>query len=297
VVATCRSNHATATANGLTIDSGLFGQNLKCRPRIVRSAAEAAAQNLGPFDYILVCVKALPSNPSIPEQIAPAVSESTSIVLIQNGVDIEAPFAESFYPAHAIISSVAYLPVTQTSPAVFTHREVEKLHLGTHPVDAPPAHKTAAAGFAALIQQGGATAVHHHDIGHERWSKLLVNAAWNPICAISRVPDATFLAASAGAADYVRDVMLEVASIAQAVGYKDVSTDTVDWQIGRAKARSLPGIEPSMLADALAGRPVEADAIVGNAVRIAEKTQVKVPLLRALYATLVALNRSFEKER
>jgi 2-dehydropantoate 2-reductase len=94
---------------------------------------------------------------------------------------------------------------------------------------------------------------------------------------------------------YVRDVMLEVASIAQAIGYKDVTTEIVDWQIGRAKARSLPGIEPSMLADALAGRQVEADAIVGNAVRIAEREKVGVPLLKGLYATLVALNRSFEK--
>jgi 2-dehydropantoate 2-reductase len=95
----------------------------------------------------------------------------------------------------------------------------------------------------------------------------------------------------------VRAVMLEIAAVAQAVGYPDVSDEKVEWQMDRAKARSLPGIEPSMMADALAGREMEADAIVGNAIRIADTKGVKVPLLKANFALLKALNESYKREQ
>ena len=105
------------------------------------------------------------------------------------------------------------------------------------------------------------------------------------------------MAASPEAAEYVRAVMLEIVGIAQAAGYPGVSPETVDWQMGRAKARPLPGVEPSMMADALAGRQMEADAIVGHAVRIADEKGVSVPLLKGNYALLKALNESFKRNQ
>jgi 2-dehydropantoate 2-reductase len=295
IAAICRSNYDVAVRDGFTINSTIFGDNIKCRPQIVRSVNEAQENGLGPFDYIIVAAKALPTTPSIPSLLAPAVSPNTSIVLIQNGVGIEDIYAKAF-PNNPILSCVTYLPVTQTSPAVFSHREVEKLHVGTYPHDAPQQHKDSAETFVSLINSAGATAIHHPDVGSERWAKLLVNASWNPICALARSRDAEFMAASPDAADYIRAVMLEIAAIAQAVGYPDVSDAKVDWQMSRAKARSLPGIEPSMMADARAGREMEADAIVGNAIRIADAKGIKVPLLKANYALLKALNESFKRD-
>ena len=103
------------------------------------------------------------------------------------------------------------------------------------------------------------------------------------------------MAASSHAAEYVRAVMMEIVSIAQSAGYSKITSETVDWQMGRAKARPLPGIEPSMLADALAGRQMEADAIVGNAIRIADANGIQAPLLKANYVLLQALNESFRR--
>jgi 2-dehydropantoate 2-reductase len=296
VTAICRSNYEVASQNGFTINSTIFGNNLSCKPNVVRSVNEAQYGGLGPFDYVIVAAKALPVTPSIPSLLKPAVSPNTAMVLIQNGVGIEAIYADAF-PNNPILSCVTYLPVTQTSPAVFTHKEVEKLHVGTFPHNAPADHKYAAERLVSLINSVGATAVHHDDVGSQRWAKLLVNASWNPICALARSRDAQFMATSPEATAYVRDVMLEITSIAQAIGYNNVSNETVDWQMSRAKARSLPGIEPSMMADAMAGRETEADAIVGNAVKIAEANGVKVPLLTANYALLKALNESFKRER
>ena len=85
IVAICRSNYDVVSKDGITINSTIWGSNLKVRPTVVRSVTDAAALSSDPFDYILICSKALSTIPSTAEIIKPAVSTATTIVLIQNG--------------------------------------------------------------------------------------------------------------------------------------------------------------------------------------------------------------------
>ena len=73
IVTVCRSNYDSASKDGFTINSSLWGQNLKVRPVVVRSVEEAAAADPSPFDYVLICSKALPTVPSTAELIRPAI--------------------------------------------------------------------------------------------------------------------------------------------------------------------------------------------------------------------------------
>jgi 2-dehydropantoate 2-reductase len=295
IVAVCRSNYAAASAHGFTIHSTLWGRDLSFKPHVVRTPNDATC--LGPFDFIIVSNKILPNTSSIPSLLSPVVSPHTSLVLVQNGISIEQPYSTAF-PNNPILSTVTYLPTTRTSPVVVEHKEVEHLHIGTYPsTKVPASHKSAAETLASLIKAGGASATVHDDIQFERWNKLLVNASWNPISALSRSRDAQFFAASSYATEYITSVMREIAAIAQASGYPAVGEDLIRHQISRARARPLPGVELSMLADALAGRAMEVDAIVGNAVKIAEEKGVHVPLLRGLYALLKGLDESFRRDR
>ncbi len=297
VFTVCRSNYEAASSQGFTINSSLFGQNINVRPQVVRTVEEAVSRSDGKaFDFIVVTAKSIPGTPSLPDQILPAVSPGTSIALIQNGIAIEGIYHSKF-PDNALLSCVVYLPATQTSPGIVSHGEVERLHIGTYPATAPTTHKSAAEGLAALIRSGGGTAVVHEDVQTERSGKLLVNASWNPICALSRSRDGHFLRSSPSAPEFVKSVMLEIASIAQASGYSSVDTSLIEHQLQRAKVRPLPGVEPSMLADALAGRNMEVDAIVGNALKIAREKGVDTPLLNGIYALLKALDQSFDRAR
>ena len=293
----CRSNYTVASTSGFTINSTIFGDNIHFKPNVSRTVADAVASSpLGEkFDYIVVTAKAIPSQPSIAEQLRPAVGPDTTIALIQNGIAIEEPYAE-LYPNNPLLSCVVYLPTTQTSPGVITHTEIELLHIGSFP--STTLNHPAAESFAKLLNEGGGTTQLHADIQPQRFSKLLVNASWNPICALSLSRDAQFLASSPPeiSLNLIRGLMLEIAALAQACGYTDINADTVEYQIGRAKVRSLPGIEPSMLADANGHARMEVDAIVGNAVRMAEQKGVKTQLLRGVYALLNALDQSFERE-
>lgn len=322
VITICRSNFDEASRNGFTIHSKLWGDNLKFRPRVARSVTDAVQQLASSsssseqqgFDFVVVAAKALPTNPSIAELIAPAVAEGkTAIVLIQNGIGIEDEYAARF-PKNPLLSTVAYFPATQVSPAVIQHKEVELLHVGAYPATtASLEHKQAARGFVDLIAKGGATAVLHEDVQRERWVKLLVNGSWNPVCALTRLRDREFIDANSGVnlgidfeddkdrgkgegVRFIRDVMLEISAIAQAYGYGDVNEEMVDFQIGRAVARDLPGVQPSMLADVFEGRSLEVDAIVGNTVRLARKKGVAVPMLRTVYLLANGLSESFSRK-
>ncbi|KAH7321626.1 2-dehydropantoate 2-reductase [Rhexocercosporidium sp. MPI-PUGE-AT-0058] len=289
IVTVCRSNYDSASKDGFTINSSIWGENQKVRPVIVRSVDEAATTDPAPFDYVLVCSKALPTIPSTAEMIRPAVSPNTKIVLIQNGIAIEEPYAR-LYPSNPLLSTIVYMPVSQTSPGVILHKEVELLHIGSYPASSSiePAKE-----FANLIKAGGGTAEVHQDVQFERWSKLLVNASWNPMCALSRSPDAQLLKSSPEAKDLVRDVMLEIAAVASSCGYKTINSALVEFQLGRATIRELPGVAPSMLADALAGRNMEVEAIVGNVLKVGKEHGVVTPMLRAIYVLATALNGSF----
>lgn len=292
VGAVCRSNYTAAKTNGFIINSTLWG-DVHVQPEVFRDPSEAS----GPWDFVVVCSKAMPNqNPSTAEMIKPAVGHTTAVVIIQNGIAVEDEYA-ALFPNNPILSGVVYLPATQTAPAVIAHKEVELLYIGTFPANAPEGHKASAREFASIIKAGGGTVEVHDDIQLERWSKLLVNAAWNPTCALTRSRDAQFLSSSPGALHFVRSVMHEVASIAQAVGYKEIDAKMIEFQISRATARNLPGIEPSMLADALAGRAMEVEAIVGNTVRIARDHGVSTPLLNALYALAKGLDSQNEQRR
>ncbi|KAI4945078.1 hypothetical protein J4E91_008055 [Alternaria rosae] len=284
--AVCRSNYEVVKKNGFTINSSIFGENLHFRPNVVRDCGEAASQSPDPFEYIIVCSKAIPD--TVPKLIAPVVTPGhTAIVLIQNGVGIEEEYLKA-YPNNPIISAVVYMPATQRPAGVIKHGEVEKLQVGAYPSSATPDYAKA---FTEFVTAAGATAEFYEDVQHKRWMKLLVNASWNPMCALALSKDTDILTASEEANGVVLAVMLEIRDIAAAHGY-DITREQVDNQLSRAQARipTNAGIEPSMLQDVQSDRRIEVEAIVGNPVRMGKEKGVACVRLEMLYILAKALD-------
>ena len=315
ITAICRSNYDAVASKGITIESTIWGDHT-FRPDVVAKSIEDVAsqepQQRSKYDFIVVASKSFPgSKPTQASLLSSAVTEGhTAIALIQNGIAIEDEYSVA-YPENPILSGVVYLPATQTSPGVVMHREGEALHVGTYPAEGVPSfHREAAERLADLITKGGATVEVYDDIQVERWEKLLLNGSWNPVCALTRCRDAEFLYSSSNAQSnsnravdskdslpisLIRSVMLEIALVAHASGYPQITRKKIDFQLARAEARTLDtAVEPSMLADALNGRGMEVEAIVGNCVRVADEKGLgeKIPLLRAIYILSRALDGS-----
>lgn len=294
IYAVCRSNYEVARQNGFIINSEIWGFGHTVRPNIVRSVQEAVKQNGSAFDYVLVTTKATCMKTATEHPIQPALGAGSTIVVVQNGIRVEDPFRRLF-PENAIVSVVMYLPLTQTEPGVVYHHLLENIHLGTFPSRAPPQHKLAAERLCQMLSAGGAKATHDEDIQTERWKKLLINTSMNPICALSNLTDAKFLQTSEGTTKFVRNVIVEVAKTARAAGYDAITDDVVESRLRVVTSRKLPGIEPSMMADAIAGRQMEADALLGNVMDIARENGVEVPIVSTLYYLINGLNHSFGK--
>jgi 2-dehydropantoate 2-reductase len=286
VTTVCRSNYDAVSQSGISIQSALHNKTFSFKPTsVVRTVEEAKTK--GPFDYIVICSKNFPGEAV---RIKEAVSPETAIVLCQNGIGIEPEYTET-YPNNSIISGVVYLPTTQTAPGTVKWGPLQLLHIGTFPATAPPEAKHKARTYADMFERGGGVIRYHEDVQRERWIKLAVNVAWNPICALSRLDDANFLRSSALAEPLIRALMVEVGAVASAAGYAGVVTEgIIDAQMERPRKRlETGGKEPSMLTDVREGRNLEVEAILGNAVRIARREGVATDRLDVVYALAMGL--------
>ena len=293
VTAVCRSNYVVAKKDGFVIDSNVYGKGIHFRPKVVQSISEAAKD--GPFDYVIVATKTL-SDAETSKVIEPVVTKGrTLIALIQNGIGIEDEYIDRF-PENPLVSGVVYLPVTQTSPGHIQMGGVERLELGLFPASAyqtKPEVKQSADQFMEILTKAGSNAKWYEDIQEKRWNKLLLNAPWNPICALTLSRDVAFLVSSPLADKIIMDLMLEVVAISQALGYNNVSAEQASKQLEAVRGRiGSKGIEPSMLVDVLNDRRMEVETILGNPVKVAKSLGVDVPRMEMLYVLTKGLDEA-----
>jgi 2-dehydropantoate 2-reductase len=174
---------------------------------------------------------------------------------------------------------------------------LQLLHVGTYPSNASPEAKQAAQIFTDLFTKGGGIIKLHDDVQPQRWVKLAVNAAWNPLCALTQCDDGNLLSSSPEAEGVILDVMREVAKVADASGYPGaVSEEEIQTQMVRSRARKIGGGKcPSMQTDVQEGRKLEVEAILGSVVKRAKSLNVDVPKLEMIYVLTKALSFSIEK--
>lgn len=298
VTAVCRSNYHAVKQNGFLLISQRFG-HVQFRPDCVVQTVAECPQHV-PYDFIFVAMKSFPgSRPLLSDLIRPVVRPRTAIVLAQNGIAIEDEVAQA-YPDNPLLSCAVYMPATQTQQGVIHYPEMlNLLEIGTFPSTAPASHKTAAARLAQLVIAGGGEAQVHDDIQIARWSKLLLNGAWNPICALSLCTDGDFLLSSPHAFDLVWSVMLEIIALARKMGIPSVDEKVAQQKLAIAKRRAEAGQgrEVSMLQDIKQGRPFEVEAIVGNTVRLGQQWGVKMPFTNAIYALAKARLEAMLREQ
>lgn len=135
---------------------------------VVRTVSESVTSE--PFDYILITLKALPEVYDVAEIIAPAVTENTTIVLIQNGLGVEEPITAKF-PNNPIVSIVAYIGTSQTEPGKISMVGRESLVVGKYIAAKRDSDKQRAE-FIELLKKGDVEVQVVDDVERVRWQKL-----------------------------------------------------------------------------------------------------------------------------
>jgi len=205
------------------------------------------------------------------------------VLLIQNGVDVERPVAEAF-PENEILSGLAFICVHRTAPGTVHHQDYGRLVLGRYPAgESPTAQK-----LAHIFRHASVPCDVTEDVVTARWQKLVWNAPFNPMSVLCGGASTQDLLANEETTRLVRAVMEEVCAVAAADGHP-LPADVVERMI--ADTRKMTPYKTSMLLDFEAGRPMEVEAILGNAVRIARRRGVAVPHMETFYALLCAMKK------
>ncbi len=273
----CRSDYGIVKDKGIQVKS-IWG-DFSFRPhKVIKSCDELDSD----LDFILVCLKVLPEI-DVPALIKSAVGDKTSIVLIQNGIDIEPPIKKAF-PNNELISVLAFVCSNRVGPGIVHHLDYGQLKMGTYPYGIGEGAKT----LKRLFDIAKVPCELVEDVVKARWQKLVWNAPFNPLSVLSGGANTSEMLKDENMRKVIYDVMKEVCSIAKAEG-KSLPENIPEEMISLTE-KMVP-YKTSMLLDFEAKRPMEVEAILGNGVRIARKHGLNVPKMETLYSVLSILDR------
>ena len=279
----CRSDYEVVKFKGIKVASTL-GDFHFTPEKVIRDLGEYGP----PPDYILVGLKVLPEIDTA-EIIKEVVGPETAIVLLQNGVEIEDPVAQA-YPDNEIISGLAFICATRTSPGQIDHTDFGRVVIGRYPAG----KSIKAEELARLFNEAGLKCEVTEDAVTARWRKLVWNAPFNPISVLGGGADTKTMMENPESLELARKVMEEVYLIAAAAGHplpSDIVQENIDG------TRAMAPYKSSMLVDFEAARPMEVEAILGNALRAAKRHGVSAPHMESLYGLLKLVDRKIRGQK
>ncbi|RMY45147.1 hypothetical protein D0865_10085 [Hortaea werneckii] len=245
-----RSNYSTIVEKGYDITSCDHGELKGWRPAQVTNHVPVVSTGEIPFDYIIVATKNVPSDGvSMADIISPAVTpEITTLVLIQNGLNVEKPYLARF-PQNVILSGISYAGSQEVQHGIIFHGSHDSLEIGAfRNCDIQNAREMAVAkNFVSLYAASGkASCQFAPHVQHDRWRKLVYNATINPLCAITGLDTGSLRRAGPFVSKLLEDGMAEIIAVAAANGHifpKALSQELLDLDPMEDR------FEPSMLQD------------------------------------------------
>ncbi|OQU96297.1 hypothetical protein CLAIMM_02400 [Cladophialophora immunda] len=300
VAAVLRSNYKVVTEKGFTIDSCDHGKFDGWRPSEVLSKVPDVTAPEGstkPFDYVIVTTKNIPDvPPTVADLIRPAVTPGRSvIVLIQNGLNIEKPLMQAF-PDNICLSGVSLMGADELSPGHILQNDVDRLFIGPFLSAKIDQQKQIAAAeeFVRIYSASGKVECSYQsDVLFVRWRKLMYNAVWNPICALTDLDTTRFRLASdaqdpASPLDLlVRPAMNEIRAAARGAANVELPESLVESMVECDPMEIF--CAPSMLQDRRKGRFIEYENILGEALREGERAGIPMPTVKCLYGLCKAV--------
>lgn len=221
-----RSNFKAVKQNGFTIDSIQHGHDIRgWRPsHVLQEIPKARDAGTPSFDYIIVATKNIPDiKPTVVEIIRDAVTPGkTSILLLQNGLNIEVPIIAQF-PDNPVLSGVSLVSTTETSHGVVRHDFTDSCKVGpfinaNSRVSADAAASSAHRLIAAYNACGTVDWKFDDNVPFTRWRKLVYNSSFNSVAALLGMDTARMRMSEHVIDELILPIMLEIKTAAKAAG-------------------------------------------------------------------------------
>ncbi|MGA7299056.1 MAG: 2-dehydropantoate 2-reductase, partial [Candidatus Sulfotelmatobacter sp.] len=260
---------------------------------VARPTVAASLEEVGPVDVIFLGVKAH-GLPQLAPQLKPVLGPDTTVVSTQNGIpwwyfqgfggEWEGLRLERIDPggvisasidARRVIGSIVYFSTEITAPGVIQHIDGNRITLGEP--DGTRSDRLRKISE-ALIASGFRCPITAR-IRHEIWVKVLGNASFNPVSALTRAT-LVQMARDPGVCSVIRNIMQEVEAVSRKLGME--LPVSIDQRI--AGAEKVGEHKTSMLQDLEAGRPMELEALVGAVVELGERVGLPMSCTRTVYS-------------
>lgn len=228
-------------------------------------------------EVVLFCVKSLDTDGAA-RDMAPHLPPEAVVVSLQNGVDnIDRIRRHTDNP---VIPALIYAAAQMPEPGFVRHTGGGSMVIGETAVFGTDRRYVAK--IAALFTGAGVQVKVSDDIDSELWIKLLMNCAYNAICALAQAPYGAMVAMPEIEA-VMREAATEVQRVANAKGIH-LPDDIADATI------KLAGVMPTTLSstaqDIVKGRRTEIDHLNGYVVREGEALGIATPVNRTLNALM-----------
>ena len=256
--------------HGLQVDS-CDGSFHLAHPLVYKSAAD-----MPQCDVVLVGLKTI-NNHLLSTLLPPLLKADTLVVLIQNGIGVEADVQQMF-PQLQLAAGLAFICSAKSEPGRVNHQCYGQINLADYSCRSEALVERVAADFCAAGIKAGI--VEYHEA---RWKKAVWNMPFNGMTVALRTQTDQLLKHPA-TRQLIREQMMEVIGAAQHLGVKNLDASFADKMI--AMTDEMTPYSPSMRLDFDFHRPMEVHYLYTRPIEIAREAGFDMPKLQMLEAEL-----------
>ena len=256
--------------HGLQVDS-CDGSFHLAQPLVYKSAAD-----MPQCDVVLVGLKTT-NNHLLATLLPPLLKADTLVVLIQNGIGVEADVQQMF-PQLQLAAGLAFICSAKSEPGRVNHQCYGQINLANYSCRSEALVEQVAADFCAAGIKAGI--VEYYEA---RWKKAVWNMPFNGMTVALRTQTDQLLKHPA-TRQLIRELMMEVIGAAQHLGVKNLDASFADKMI--AMTDEMTPYSPSMKLDFDFHRPMEVHYLYSRPIEIAREAGFDMPKLQMLEAEL-----------
>jgi 2-dehydropantoate 2-reductase len=272
------SDYAFVVEHGLQIDScdGYF--------HLPHVNAYHTTADMPKTDVVIVGLKSV-NNHLLPELLAPIITDNTVVVLIQNGIGLEADLQAAFPNLH-IVAGLAFICSSKTQPGHINHQCYGSINLGNY--SCPPER------FSQILEDFQKAGLQVAEVPYEeaRWKKAVWNMPFNGMT-VALDTSTDKLLNNPATRQLIYDQMMEVIGAANALGIEAITSEFADKMIEMTDA--MVPYSPSMKLDYDFHRPMEIYYLYTRPIEEARKAGFEMPKLSMLEAELKFKESQYNK--
>jgi 2-dehydropantoate 2-reductase len=286
-----KSGYESVAQYGISFKSALYG-NERFKPyAVVRTPEDAAHSSKQPFDYVLLCVKALPDVYDIANIIESVVSPQHTCILMNttHSIGVES-YLEQRFPTNVVLSLVSGAEIVQLGASEFEHKGATDIWVG-------PANKNAAIpaqiqsdmaeALAMTLSSGQVDCKVSPNIRQQQYERMIGPISFHPASILFETPNHAELIEKVGVRALITGVLDELLALAKA----QECAFPADFRETTLQKMTQPQENNStMWLDFEAKRPMEIETYLGSPLKLAQESNVPVPRIESLYAILHHLN-------